>query len=63
MFFRDSARVWGGILRYSSNRMTLGSAKARRLACRNTSACASAEATPFRISTIARLAAQMLIGS
>src|SRR6201996_1245012 len=63
MFLRLNARVWCGILRYSSNRITLGIATRIRAACSTAPCSSSVLATPFSTSTSARLAPQMLIGS
>src|ERR1017187_314512 len=63
MFLRESARVWCGILRYSSSRITLGIATVNRAACSTAPCSSSVRATPFSTSTSARRAPQMLIGS
>jgi len=63
MFLRESARVWCGMRRYSSRRMTDGSAMRIRAACRTWPCSSSVRATPFSTSTSARRVPQMLIGS
>jgi hypothetical protein len=49
--------------RYSSSRMTDGTLRQRFAEWTWDGAISSAEATPFKTSTSARLAAQILIGS
>jgi hypothetical protein len=63
MFFRERARVWCGIRRYSSSRITDGTFKQRLAEWICEGATSSADATPFKIKIKARRAAQMLIGS
>jgi hypothetical protein len=63
MFLRESARVWCGIRRYSSRRITDGSRTAERAEWMALMVSSSAEATPFNTRTSARRAAQILIGS
>jgi len=63
MFLRERARVWCGIRRYSSSRITDGSRTNARAECTALLDSSSADATPFKTSTRARRAAQMLIGS
>src|SRR5579864_4716165 len=63
MFLRESARVWCGMRRYSSRRMTEGTRMAMRAAWRKCPFSSSVMATPFNTSTMARRAAQTLIGS
>jgi len=63
MFLRDSARLWCGMRRYSSNRITDGKRIATRAECRKCPFSSSVMATPFNTSTSARRAAQTLIGS
>ena len=63
MFLRDSARLWCGIRRYSSRRITEGRRMATRAECRKCPFSSSVIATPFNTSTIALRAAQTLMGS
>src|SRR2546423_1580962 len=63
MFLRDSARVWCGMRRYSSRRMTEGTRMEKRAECRKWPFSSSVMATPFSTSTMARRAAHTLMGS
>src|ERR1700676_2408542 len=63
MFLRDKARDWCGMRRYSSRRITEGTRMATLAAWRKWPFSSSVMATPFSTRTIARLAAQTLIGS
>src|ERR1035438_1104094 len=63
MFLRERARDWCGIRRYSSRRMTDGTRMATRAACRKCPFSSSVMAMPLSTSTMARRAAQTLIGS
>src|SRR5579863_9922344 len=63
MFLRESARVWCGMRRYSSSRITEGTRIESRAACRKCPFSSSVMATPFSTRTIARRAAQTLMGS
>ena len=63
MRLRESERACIGMRRYSSKRMTLGTAIACRAECTCELECSSVAATPFRTSTSARRAAHTLIDS
>src|SRR6266404_1888072 len=63
MFLRDSARVWCGMRRYSSRRITEGTRMVKRVECRKWPFSSSARATPLSTRTIARRAAHTLMGS
>src|ERR1035441_9303745 len=63
MFLRERARVWWGMRRYSSKRMTEGMAMRVRWAWRVRPCSSSVLAMPLSTRTKARRAPQMLMGS